>query len=406
MNLRNYKYEAKNSDGKLIKGRIEAINRATAIKFLQVKSLKVINLKEYKNIMTTINQISFGSLLNTKQLVFFLKQLGSLLNAGVNILQALELLSIQQESKFLRKVYFELYQEVYNGFSLSKALAKRPKEFPSLMVQMVEIGEMSGDLPKMVLDMADYYEKQMKTTSEIKGAIRMPLIYLGAALAIAIGMMLFVFPNMTALFSSFGDAKLPGITQFFLDSGDFLKSYTLIIFGAVGLLVIGIILLNKYVPKFHRGLTIVALHTPIFGHLIQMNNQVTIANSLSQMMSSGINTLKALDTVKTFMKNVIYKDLLAKTISYIDDGLPFSKAFSESDYIDPIMSRMIATGEKTGEIPKLMNNLAVYYNGVSTIRVQQLKNSIQPILLLVVYAIVGVMILALMLPMLSLGTQI
>lgn len=406
MNLRNYKYEAKNNDGKPIKGRIEAINRATAIKFLQMKSLKVIQLKEYRNFMTTINQISFGSLLNTKQLVFFLKQLGSLLNAGVNILQSLELLSLQQESRFLRKVYFELYQEVYNGFSLSKALAKRPKEFPSLMVQMVEIGELSGNLAKMILDMADYYEKQMKTTSEIKGAIRMPLIYLGAAIAIAFGMILFVFPNMTALFSAFGDAKLPGITQFFLDAGDFLINYSLIVFGLLGLLVIAIILLNKYVAKFHRALVLIALNTPIFGNLIQMNNQVSIANSLSQMMASGINTIKALATVKSFTKNVIYKELLGKTISYIDDGLPFSKAFSESDYIDPIMARMIATGEKTGEIPKLMNNLAIYYNGVSSLRVQQLKNSIQPILLLVVYAIVGVMILALMLPMLSLGTQI
>ena len=406
MDLRNYKYEAKNNEGKLIKGRIEAINRATAIKFLQIKGLKVINLKEYKNFMTAINQITFGSLLNTKQLVFFLKQLGSLLNAGVNILQSLELLSLQQESRFLRKVYFELYQEVYNGFSLSKSLAKRPKEFPSLLIQMVEIGELSGDLPKMVLDMADYYEKQMQTTSEIKGAIRMPLIYLGAAIAIAFGMILFVFPNMTVLFSAFGDAKLPGITQFFLDAGDFLINYALIVFGLIGLFVITIILLNKYVEKFHRALTIIALKAPIFGNLIQMNNQVTIANSLSQMMASGINTVKALVTVKSFTKNVIYKDLLAKTISYIDDGLPFSKSFGESDYIDPIMARMIATGEKTGEIPKLMNNLAVYYNGVSSLRVQQLKNSIQPILLLVVYAIVGVMILALMLPMLSLGTQI
>ena len=106
------------------------------------------------------------------------------------------------------------------------------------------------------------------------------------------------------------------------------------------------------------------------------------------------------------MKNTIYKELITKTISYIEDGKPFSKSFVESSYIDPIMSKMIATGERTGDIPKLMDNLAIYYNGISELRVAQIKNSLQPILLIVVYAMVGVMILAIMLPMLSLGGQI
>ena len=102
----------------------------------------------------------------------------------------------------------------------------------------------------------------------------------------------------------------------------------------------------------------------------------------------------------------MYKELIAKTINYIEDGKPFSKSFVESPFIDPIMSKMIATGEKTGDIPRLMDNLAIYYNGISEIRVEQIKNSLQPILLLIVYAMVGVMIIAIMMPMLSLGSQI
>jgi type IV pilus assembly protein PilC len=137
-----------------------------------------------------------------------------------------------------------------------------------------------------------------------------------------------------------------------------------------------------------------------------MNNQVLIANALSQMMGSGINSLHALKTTRQVVGNVIFKELLTKTIDYVEDGLPFSRAFEESDYIDPIMARMIATGEKSGDIPKLMENLATYYNGVTELRVEQLKNAIQPFLLLIVYALVGTMIMALMLPMLSLGGQI
>ncbi|MFH0993332.1 MAG: type II secretion system F family protein, partial [bacterium] len=145
---------------------------------------------------------------------------------------------------------------------------------------------------------------------------------------------------------------------------------------------------------------------PIAGPLIRMTNQILIANALAQMLESGINSVQALQTVRTVLSNVIYKDLLTKTLAYVDDGFPFSKAFEESEYIDPIMAKMIATGENTGDVPGLMKNLSIYYNGVSELRVEQIKNAIQPILLLFVYAMVAVMILALMLPMLSLGSQI
>ncbi len=406
MDLKNYKYLATNADGKKVRGTIEALNRNVVIKYLQLKNYKIENITESNSLLSKLDSITFGRLLKPKQLIFFLKQLGSLLNAGIKLITALELLSLQQENRNQRKLYFELFQQINNGLSFSKALSKRPKDFPNLLVQMVEIGELSGELGSTVMKMADYYESQLKIQTEIKGALRMPLIYLVAALVIAAGMLIFVFPNITGLFASFEGAKLPRITQFFLNVGTFLKSYALIIFGGIFIFVVIFILLNKYVHRFHYFLSVVLLKLPIFGSLIQMNNQITIANSLSQMLSNGINSVKALQTVKGVINNVIYVDLIKKTLKYIEDGNPFSKSFEESDFIDPIMARMISTGEKTGNIPKMMENLSDYYNGITQLRVQQLKNSIQPILLIIVYAIVGVMILAIMLPMLSLGSQI
>lgn len=406
MELRNFKYLATNADGKTIRGNIEALNRSVVVKYLQSKNYTIQNIKEYNNLLTKLDRISFGRLLNQKQLIFFLKQLGSLLNAGIKLISALELLSLQQENRNQRKVYFELFQQINNGLSFSKALSKRPKDFPSLLVQMIEVGEISGELGITVEKMAEYYETQLKVQTEIKGALRMPIIYLSAAIIISIGMLLFVFPNITGLFQSFEGAQLPGITLMFLNVGEFLKSYALIIFGSIFGLVLLTITLNKYVPQVHRALTLFTLNIPIFGSLIQMNNQIMIANALAQMLSNGVNSLKALQTVKNILSNEIYRELLAKTMKYIEDGKPFSRAFEESNYIDPIMARMMSTGEKTGNIPKLMENLSTYYNGITELRVQQLKNSIQPILLIVVYAIVGVLIIAIMLPMLTLGSQI
>ncbi len=406
MELKNYKYIAKNKDGKIVKGKIEAINREVCKKFLKTKNYEVKQIKEYNSLFTKLNSITFGSLLKQKDLVFFLKQLGSLLNSGVNILSALELLALQKDSRNLRKLYFELYQEVYNGFSFSRALAKKPKEFPKLLVQMVEIGEMSGDLPKMILQMADYYDNQIKISRGIKGAVRMPLIYLGAAIAIAIGMLLFVFPNITGLFESFDDAELPGITQFFIDIGDFTANNALLVFSIVVIVSALLYCLNRFSKDAHHLFTVFGLKLPIIGKLMQMHNQIMIANALSQMLSNGINPLQALKTIYSFLSNSVYKKIIEQTINYVEDGLPFARAFSESSYIDPIMAKMISTGEQTSDIPNLMNNLAKYYNGVSDLRVEQLKNAIQPILLILVYSIVGVMILAIMLPMISLGGQI
>src|SRR3989339_2218924 len=182
MDLRNYKYLATNADGRKVKGTIEALNRNVVVKYLQSKNYTIQNISEYKNILTQLDKITFGRLLSTKNLIFFLKQLGSLLNAGVKLISALELLSLQQENRVQRKLYFELYQQINNGLTFSKALSKRPKEFPNLLVQMVEIGEISGELGSTVIKMAEYYEHQMKLTTEIKAALRMPLIYLAAAL--------------------------------------------------------------------------------------------------------------------------------------------------------------------------------------------------------------------------------
>jgi type IV pilus assembly protein PilC len=406
LKLTYFKFSAKHRNGKLIKGHVEAIDRQICHRFLVLKGYEVIEIKEQKNILTNLSSIKIGKTFQTRDIIFFLKQMGSLLKAGIHLVTALEMLAIQQEKKAIRSVYFEIYHHVYNGYSFSKALMKMPSEFPGLMVQMIEVGEISGDLPDTMLQLATYYENQQKTINDIKQAMRMPIIYLIAAVLISIGMLMFVFPNISSLYDSFEGAVIPPITQFFLDVGTFMEKNALLIIGGITGISITIAIMNKYSKGAHRFFTYLGLKTPIVGSLIRMNNQILIANALSQMLSHGIHALKALQTLVKLVNNVIYKELIVKTIAYIEDGNPFYLSFSESEFIDQIMVKMIQTGEQSGDIPKVMNNLAQYYNGISEMKVNQIKNAIQPILLIIVYAIVGVMILAIMLPMLSLGTQI
>ncbi len=406
MTLHNYKYVAINPQGRKVRGRVEAINRAICIKYLQNKKLEVVKVTEYQSLIARLDQITFGNVLKTKDLIFFLKQIGALLKAGIPLISALEILSLQQEKRHHRRLYFELYQHVYNGIAFSKALGKRPLEFPRLLVQMVEIGELTGDLSGMVIEMAEYYDAQLKLSTQIKGALRMPIIYLVLTFLVALGLMMFVFPNIAGLYASFEGAELPAITKFFLDLSTFLSTYTVWILGGLVAIILSFYLLNRYVKAFHQGVTVLVLQMPVFGQLVQMHNQILISNALAKMMGQGVQTIKALQTTRAALHNVVYQKLLDQTLAYVEDGMPFSKSFAESPYIDPIMGRMLSTGERAGEVPKMMSNLAYYYNGISEIKVERLKNSIQPILLIFTYGVLGLMILALMLPMLSLGGQI
>ena len=275
-----------------------------------------------------------------------------------------------------------------------------------MLVQMVEIGEISGKLTQTILKMADYYDNQTKISNSIKSTVRMPLIYLGATLLVAVGLVLFVFPSITDLFVSIDGAELPGVTQFFLNTSDFLAQNIIVILIVLILGSISIYLLYKKIPQARHALSAFLLKIPLFGELIQMYNQILIANSLSQMLSNGVNTLYALETIKDLLKNIIYSDLIEETSKNIQDGNPFSKSFKESNFIDPIMARMISIGENTGDIPSLMTNLSEYYNDMSELKINKIKNSLQPMILIFIYAIIGVMLLAIMLPMLSLGQQI
>ncbi len=405
MKLHKYKYEALSANNKLVKGSYEAINQYTCIKYLESKSLTVKKITEINSLITKLNQITISNVLSRKQLIFFLKQLGALLKAGINILTALEILALQQDNKYLRRLFFELHQNIANGLNFSEALAEKPKEFPRMLVQMIEIGEISGNLPEAILNMADYYEKQMKISAAIKGTIRMPLIYLGITILVAIGMVLFVFPNIANLFDSF-NAELPPVTVFFLGASSFIGDYYLQGILLILITVIAVYLLNRFSPQFRYGFNALLLKLPIFGKLIQMYNQILIASTLSQMLSHGINSLRALKAIKELLNNVVYVKVIEATIKNISDGKAFSKAFKESDFIDPIMSRMIETGENTGDIPTLMVNLSNYYNDMSNMRVEKIKGALQPILLVIIYSIIAVMLLAILLPMMDLGGQI
>lgn len=405
VNMHNYRYEGTDAYGKKIKGTTEGTSRSICLRYLEGKNYNITKLEEYSNLMTKLNGLSLGKVIKDDVLVFFLKQLGSLLTAGVKLVEALELLAMQQDNKAVRKILFAVYQEVYNGNKLSAAFALFEQDFPQVLVAMTEAGEATGDIGNTIKAAAEHFEKSRKTTKAITGVIRSPLIYFCITIVVTIAMLLLVFPTFQEMFDAMGAESLPWITQFYIDMADFLKKYFLWVFIVIVIIGVTIFCLNKYSEAFKWKMDVFKLKIPIMGKLSQMNNQILICNTLAQLMGRGCGAVQALEITKKVLKNRIYIKILDEAIGNVTEGRGFAKAFEESWAIDPIMSRMIATGEKTSEIPKLIKSLSMFYEEISDASIARTKAVLQPVLMLFVYVVVGSLLIAIMLPELTVGAQ-
>ena len=407
--MKNFKYTAINDKGKTVKGNAQGTNKTMVERFLELQNMSVVSVEEHNTLLTRMQNFSVGAAFKPQTLSFYLKQLGALLGAGQKLIDCLEMLAAQQKGATVKRICFILYQEVYNGSKLSKAFELFPADFPPVVVAMTEAGEATGELADVLLRTVEYLDNQRRLNGAIKKAIRKPVLYLVGSLAVAILMTLTVFPQFMELFDGLGDgnAKMPIFTQIFIEFLAFLKcpwgwgSGILIV-----VLVILYIVFSKTSAKFRRTKTLVFLKTPGFGKLIQMNQQIIVASTLSQLMGRGVGATDALEVTQKVTTNPIFQELLEEAHTNVVQGKGFAKAFSESPFIDPIMKRMIETGEKTSQIPQLLASLNGYFNEVADVKVKQITATIQPVIMLFVYAIVMCLLMAIMLPQLQLATSV
>ena len=407
--MKNFKYTAVNEKGKTVKGQAQGTTKSMVERFLELQNMSVVSVEEHNTFLTRLQNMTVGASFKPQVLSFYLKQLGALLGAGQKLIDCLEMLAAQQKGAAVKRICFILYQEVYNGSKLSKAFELFPADFPPIVIAMTEAGEATGELADVLLRTVEYMDNQRRLNGSIKKAIRKPVLYLVGSLVVAVAMTLMVFPQFMSLFEGLGDgsAKMPIFTQIFIEFLAFLKSP----WGwGTGILIVVLIIvyiaLNKTSPKFRRGKMLFFLKVPGFGKLIQMNQQIIISSTLAQLMGRGVGATEALEVTKKVTTNPIFQDLLEEAHTNVVQGKGFAKAFSESVYIDPIMKRMIETGEKTSQIPQLLASLDGYFNEVADVKVAQITKTIQPVVMLFVYAIVMALLMAIMLPQLTLATSV
>ena len=407
MIIYDYKYRAKRlKDGKIVKGITEAPSKNMVDKFLQEQGLKPIEIQQQKSWLQSLNRITLGGVIKERDLIFYLKQMSSLLGAGVKLNEASEILATQQTNKNIRRILYGIYFEVNSGQTLAESYAEYPNDFPQILVSMVQVGERTGDLKTTLKDIVKYFESQYRLKTSIKSTLMMPAIYLVVGLMVAVFIMVFVMPNFESMFDSVDGVKMPAITQFFMDTGHFItESWYVLLFGGASFITLFILSKKRFV-KFQIFLSYIAIKMPIIGSVVQMNNLSRIASTLSQMLNNHVALQDSLATTYDTINNRIYKDLIVQAQKNVNNGDYMSLAFEGHYAVEVVFSRMVSVGERTGDLGKMLKNLSAFYDEDSDVKIERLKKGLEPILLIFIFTLVVIMLLAVMLPSLSFTEQV
>ncbi len=406
MNINDYKYKAKRmKDGKIVRGMAEGPSKAIVDQFLFENGMRAIEIEKHSSLIARLNRITLNKVVSERDLIFYIKQLSSLLRSGVKLNEACEILATQQTNKNVRRVFYGIYYEVNGGQTLSEAMKEFPREFPKLLVSMVAVGERTGDLEEVLTETGDYFEQQYRLKSQIKSTLMLPLIYMGVAIGVAIFLMVGVLPQFEGMYDSLG-GELPGVTVFFMNTGKFMRANALFIIAGIIGFIVGIRLIHKRYYKFQLFISAFAIKMPIFGELVKMNNLSRIASTLAQLLKNHVPLQDSLKTTYDTIDNRVYRKLLIDAQKNVNSGDLMSQAFEHHYASEIVFTRMMSVGEKTGDLGKMMMNLSNFYDEDSDIKVERLKKAIEPILLIFIYVMIVIMILAVMLPSLSLSDQL
>ncbi len=401
--MATFGYEAVNKAGKTFKGSIDAEDEAKVLAELKAKGLTVVSLKKQSALTKDIN-IDIGGKPKPRDLSVFCRQFVSMTKAGVSIIEALKMLSEQTENKKLKEAVTKVRVDVEKGEPLADAFSKHPKIFPSLLVNMTAAGEASGSLDVALERMATHFEKSAKTKSLVKKAMIYPMVLCIIMIVVIIIMLVVVIPSYSEMFAEL-DTELPAITKTMLAMSDFLKTKWFIPVAIVVALVVGL----KAFSKSNTGKHVLgklALLFPLTKNLKKKEASSMMARTLSTMIAAGVPLVEAVGIVANTMNNIWYKEALLDARDQIVMGVPLSQPLETSGLFPPMVYHMTRIGEESGNTEEMLNKLADYYDEEVEMAVQSLMAMMEPIIIVLMAIVVGVMVMSILSPMMSMYNAI
>jgi type IV pilus assembly protein PilC len=406
--MATFAYVGRTRSGAVKKGELSAKTRDEAVDQLRKQSVVVTSLEEKKSGAGGFNvNLSFGSGLTDKDLVVFTRQFGTMINAGLPLVQCLEILSTQSENKVLRETIGEVKTQVEAGSTFSDALRRHPKVFDDLYVNLVHAGEVGGLLDTILTRLAKYIEKAMKLKGQIKSAMIYPAAILGVAVVVIAVLMIWVIPIFAKMFNELSGGKmgLPGPTQLVIDISNIFTSYWWVMLLGTGAVVFGI---KKYysTPQGRMAIDKLLLKTPVFGDLIRKASVAKFTRTLGTLLASGVPLLDGMTIcAKTAGNKVIEETLINARVS-ISGGKTIADPLAASGVFPKMVTHMIAVGESTGALDAMLGKIADFYEDEVDQAVASLTSLLEPIMMVFLGIVIGFIVVAMYLPIFKMSDAI
>ncbi len=401
--MATFSYEVIAPDGKNKKGTIDAADKKSAMAQLKTDGNTVLVLNEASALSKDIN-ISIGGKVKPRDLSVFCRQLASIMKAGVSIVEALGMLGEQTGNKNLKQAIYNVQDSVQKGDTLSDSMRKEKDIFPSILINMVEAGEMSGSLETSVDRMATHFEKDAKIKGMVKKAMIYPMVLLVVAIGVLVIMCIFVVPNFVDVFASMG-TELPIMTKIVVWMSDFMVAYWYLVLAAVVILIVG----YKVFSSSEIGERIIAtitLKIPVIGVLVRKTACARFARTLSTLLSSGMPLVDSVSITARAIDNVLFEEELQTAVVQIQKGMNLSTVLKKNKMFPPMILHMLAIGEETGNMEEMLENAANYYDEEVESSTAQVMALMEPAIIIVMAGMVGLIIAAIYGPVLTMTTGI
>lgn len=397
-----FSYKARDAQGKLANGFVEAPSKEAATRLLHEKQLFVVGLAESRNKEQSImsmkmRRVGFGEIVN------FTRQLATMVIAGLSLPEALSILRVQTANPAFVNVLNEIEHQIVSGGNLGDALAKYPQHFSAIYIALVRAGESSGQLDQVLLRLADSMESQRDFRSKVSGAMIYPVIIMVGMGIVVMIMMTVVIPKLTELYNDFG-VDLPFATQLLISISQFFVNWWwLVIALGVG----GAYAFMRWRATKVGQLVVdtVVLSIPLFGELQKKIILVEFTRTLSMLITSGIRLLDALTILKDALDNVLFRNAIIEISKKVERGFPLGDTFAQYPVFPPIVSQMMKVGEETGKLDDTLLKLSKYFASESENLVKGLTTAIEPIIMVFLGVGVGFIVIAVITPIYNLTSQ-
>jgi len=394
--MATFAYKVRDRSGKIFTGNMEGENRISVVSRLREMDYFITSVSEKRRNILFSNQINLFQGIKLRDLTIFYRQFSTMVNAGLTLVNSLDILIEQVENKALSNVITLIKSDVEAGSTLADAMAKHPQAFSELYLSMVRAGEIGGVLDEILNKIADLMEKEYALRQKVKSAMAYPVFITGAATLMGIFMLTFILPQFVGVFAQFG-GKLPFLTQILVTATNLFNRYWYIFFIVIAALIVAFLAYIK-TPSGKLNFDKFKLNAPIFGEINRKSAVARFTRILGTLIKSGVPILEALQVSSNAIGNLIISSAVLGAKTKIKEGQSISGPLAASGVFPPMVTQMIMVGEESGELEEMLVNVANFYDEEVDRTVEKLTAIIEPVMMLGIALVIGVMVIAMYLP--------